>query len=191
MVELTAAHWVYAFFIVLILLTMALKRETPIVCIAGSLILAWVITGNLVKAVQAVFNAITVAASELLGVVVIISMIVAMAKMLEETGLAEMMFRPVVGLMKTPAVAFWVMGFVIMIVAWVTWPSPAIVLVGALLLPAAVKVSCRPSVRPWPSACSVTGARSLRILSSKALRASPPKQQGSPSGMSWPKACPC
>jgi hypothetical protein len=144
MVELTVAHWVYALFIVLILLTMAMKRETPIVCIAGSLILAWVITGNLVKAIQAIFNAITVAASELLGVVVIISMIVAMAKMLEETGLAEMMFRPVVSLMKTPAVAFWVMGFVIMIVAWVTWPSPAIVLVGALLLPAAVKVGLPP-----------------------------------------------
>jgi hypothetical protein len=144
MVELTAAHWVYAFFIVLILLTMALKRETPIVCVVGSLILSWVITGNIVKAVQAVFNAITVAASELLGVVVIISMIVAMAKMLEETGIAEMMFRPVVGFMKTPAVAFWVMGFAIMIVAWVTWPSPAIVLVGALLLPAAVKVGLPP-----------------------------------------------
>ncbi len=144
MVELTAAHWVYAFFIVLILVTMALKRETPIVCVVGSLILSWVITGNFVKAVQAVFNAITVAASELLGVVVIISMIVAMVKMLEETGLAEIMFRPVVGLMKTPAIAFWVMGFAIMIVAWVTWPSPAIVLVGALLLPAAVKVGLPP-----------------------------------------------
>lgn len=144
MVELTAAHWVYALFIVLILLTMALKRETPIVCVVGSLVLSWVITGDLVKAVQAVFNAVTVAASELLGVVVIISMIVAMAKMMEETGLAEMMFRPVVGLMKTPTVAFWVMGLMIMIVAWVIWPSPAIALVGALLLPAAVKVGLPP-----------------------------------------------
>jgi hypothetical protein len=95
MVELTAAPWVNAFFIVVILLTMALKRETPIVCVVGSLILSWEVTGSIVKAVQAVFNAITVAASELLGIVVIISMIVVMAKMLEETGLAEMMFRPV------------------------------------------------------------------------------------------------
>ena len=86
MVELTVAHWVYAIFIILVLVTMAMRRETPLVCIIGSFILSWVITGNLVKAVQAVFNAITVAFSELLGVVVIISMIVAMAKMLEETG---------------------------------------------------------------------------------------------------------
>jgi hypothetical protein len=123
---------------------MALRRETPLVCIIGSFILSWVITGNLVKAVQAIFNAVTVAFSELLGVVVIISLIVAMAKMLEETGVAEMMFRPVQGMMKSPGIAYWVMGFVIMIVAWVIWPSPAIALVGALLLPAAIKVGLPP-----------------------------------------------
>jgi TRAP-type C4-dicarboxylate transport system permease large subunit len=144
MVELTAAHWIYALFIVLVLITMSLRRETPIVCIVGSLVLSWVITGNLVKAVQAIFNSITVAFNELLGVVVIISIIVAMAKMLEETGLAEMMFRPIQGIMKSPGIAYWVMGFVIMIVAWVIWPSPAIALVGALLLPAAIKVGLPP-----------------------------------------------
>jgi hypothetical protein len=144
MAELAAAHWVYATFIILILITMAMRRETPLVCIIGSFILSWVITGNLVKAVQAIFNAVVVAASELLGVVVIISLIVAMAKMLEETGIAEMMFRPVQGVMKSPGVAYWVMGFVIMIVAWVIWPSPAIALVGALLLPGAIKAGLPP-----------------------------------------------
>jgi len=144
MVELTAAHWVYAIFIILVLVTMTLRKETPLVCIIGSFILSWVITGNLVKAVQAVFNAITVAFSELLGVVAIISIIVAMAKMLEETGLAEMMFRPIRGMLKSPTVAYWVMGFVIMIVAWVIWPSPAIALVGALLLPGAIKAGLPP-----------------------------------------------
>jgi hypothetical protein len=144
MVEITAAHWVYAIFIVLVLITMALKRETPLICIIGSFILSWVVTRNLVKAVQAIFNSITIAFSELLGIVVIISIIVAMAKMLEETGLAEMMFRPVRGLLKSPGVAYWVMGFIIMIVAWVIWPSPAIALVGALLLPGAIKAGLPP-----------------------------------------------
>jgi hypothetical protein len=144
MVELTAAHWVYALFIILVLVTMALRRETPIVCLIGSFILSWVITGSVIKAIQAVFNSITVAFSELLGIVAIISLIVAMAKMLEETGLAEMMFRPVQGMLKSPGIAFWVMGFVIMIVAWIIWPSPAIALVGALLLPAAIKAGLSP-----------------------------------------------
>jgi hypothetical protein len=144
MVELTAAHWVYALFMILVLVTMALRKETPLVCIIASFVLSWVVTGSLVKAVQAVFNAVTVAFSELLGIVVIISIIVAMAKMLEESGLAEMMFRPIQAILKTPGIAFWVMGFVIMLVAWVIWPSPAIALVGALLLPAAIKAGLSP-----------------------------------------------
>jgi hypothetical protein len=144
MVELTAAHWVYAFFVILILVTMALRKDTPLVCIVASFVLSWVVTGDLLKAVQAVYNSVSVAFSELLGIVVIISLIVAMAKMLEETGLAEMMFRPVRETIKSPGVAFWVMGSVIMIVAWVIWPSPAIALVGALLLPGAIKAGLPP-----------------------------------------------
>ena len=144
MVELTAAHWIYALFVIIVLVAMAFRLDTPLICIIGSFVLSWVITGNLVKAVQAVFNSINVAFSELLGTVVIISMIVSMAKMLEECGLAEMMFRPVRKMMKSPTIAFWVMGFVIMLVAWVIWPSPAIALVGALLLPAAVKAGLPP-----------------------------------------------
>jgi hypothetical protein len=144
MVELTAAHWIYALFVILVLVAMAFRLDTPLICIVGSFVLSWVITGDLVKAVQAVFNSINVAFSELLGTVVIISMIVSMAKMLEECGLAEIMFRPVRSMMKSPSIAFWVMGFVIMLVAWVIWPSPAIALVGALLLPAAVEVGLPP-----------------------------------------------
>jgi hypothetical protein len=143
-VELTLAHWVYAFFIVAVLITMTLRRETPLVCIVASLVLAWIVTGSFVKAVQAVFNSITVAFSELLGIIAIISIIVAMAKMLEETGLADMMFRPVQKMLVSPGIAFWVMGVVIMLVAWVIWPSPAIALVGALLLPAAIKAGLSP-----------------------------------------------
>jgi len=144
MVQLGAAHWVYVAFIIIILITMIRRKETPLVCIIGSFILAWVVTGSLIGSVQAVFNAMTVAFSELLGIVAIISVIVALAKMMEETGLAEMMFAPVRRRLKSAAVAFWVMGVVIMLVAWFIWPSPAIALVGALLLPAAIEVGLPP-----------------------------------------------
>ncbi len=144
MVELTAAHWIYALFVILVLMALAFRKDAPLVCIVGSFVLGWVITGNIVKAVQVVFNSVTVAFNELLGTVVIISLIVAMAKMLEECGIADTMFHPVRRIIKTPTVAFWVMGVVIMLVAWVIWPSPAIALVGALLLPAAVEAGLPP-----------------------------------------------
>lgn len=144
MVELTAAHWVYLFFVVAILVTMIMKKETPLICIVGAFILSLVIKGGLIEAVQAVFNAIVVAFQELLGVVAIISIIVALARMMEENGMADMMFAPVRRTLKSASMAWWVMGVVIMVAAWFIWPSPAIALVGALLLPAAIEVGLPP-----------------------------------------------
>jgi len=144
MVQLTAAHWVYAGFVVLVLLTMSLRRETPLVCIVASFVLSLVVTGSFVKAIQAIFNSLVVAATELFGIVAIIAIIVALSKMLEETGMAETMFRPAQKLLRSPAMAFWIMGVVIMVVAWFVWPSPTIALVGALLLPAAIRAGLPP-----------------------------------------------
>lgn len=161
MPELTCAHWVYALFVVLVLAAMALRKDPALVCVVGSFTLSWVITASPIKAVQAVFNSISVAFSELLGTVLIISLIVSMAKMLEECGIADMMFRPVKNSIRSPGVAFWVMGVVIMLVAWVIWPSPAIALVGALLLPAAVAVGLPPisaamSISMFGYGCALT-----------------------------------
>lgn len=144
MVELTAAHWVYLLGIITVLVTMILRRETPLVCIVAAFALALVTTENIVSSVQAVFTAIQVAFSELLGIVLIISIIVGMAKMLEETGIADMMFNPFRALLKGPGSAFWIMGLVIMVASWLLWPSPAIALVGALLLPAALRAGLPP-----------------------------------------------
>ncbi len=144
MVELTSAHWVYVLGILTVLVTMTLRLQTPLVCIVCAFVLALVTTGNLIGAVQAVFNAIQVAFSELLGIVLIISIIVSMATMLEETGIANQIFSPLRVMLKGPSIAFWVMGVTVMISAWLLWPSPAIALVGALLLPAALKVGLPP-----------------------------------------------
>ncbi|MCD4677642.1 MAG: hypothetical protein K8S18_16850 [Desulfobacula sp.] len=144
MIELTMPHWIYLLGIVAVLVTMTLRRETPLICVVAAFILALVTTGNLVSAVQAVYNAIQVAFSELMGIVLIISIIVAMAKMLEETGIADRMFSPFRAIITGPGTAFWIMGVVIMVTSWVLWPSPAIALVGALLLPAALRAGLPP-----------------------------------------------
>lgn len=144
MAELTAAHWTYLAGVLVVLVTMVFRKETPLVCIVCAFVLALVTTGSLIGAVQSVFNAVQVAFSELLGVVLIISIIVAMAKMLEETGIADQIFHPIRAMLKGPYIAFWVMGFAVMISAWLLWPSPAIALVGALLLPAALRAGLPP-----------------------------------------------
>lgn len=139
-VQLTLAHWVYALFVILVFVTMALRRDTAIVALIGMFALGWILLGSPVGGLQAIFNGMLRAGVVLLDVVFIISVIVALAKGLEPIGAIYLMVQPAKKLMRTPALAFWVTGVVMYIAATFLWPSPATALVGAILFPAALAV---------------------------------------------------
>jgi hypothetical protein len=50
------------------------------------------------------------------------------------------MIAPFTKLIKTPTLAYWVIGLLMMVISWFFWPSPAVALMGAVLLPVAVNV---------------------------------------------------
>lgn len=139
-VQLTLAHWVYALFVILIFVSLAMKRDTAIVAIVGMFILGWIILGSPIGGLQAIFNGMVRAGSVLLDIVFIISVVVALAKGLEPSGAIYLMVRPARRLMRNPTLAFWITGVVMMVAALFIWPSPATALVGAILFPAAVAV---------------------------------------------------
>lgn len=139
-VELTALHWIYSLFVLLILSMMILRRDTSMACIAGIFIIGLVAKSSLSGAIQGVFNSFIYAITELLGTILIISLIVAMSKILSETGANELMVAPVAKLIKNPFLAYWVIGIIMMVISWFFWPSPGVALIGAVLLPVALKV---------------------------------------------------
>lgn len=143
-IELTALHWVYLSFIVIIIGVMVMRRDTSFVCIAGIMVLGLIGTGSLVKSISGVFNSFIFAITELLGTILIISIIVAMSKILAKTGVNEMMISPFTKLIRNPTLAYWVIGILMMVISWFFWPSPAVALLGAVLLPVAVKVGLPP-----------------------------------------------
>jgi hypothetical protein len=138
--HLTAAHWVYAVFVLAVIVTMAVRRDALIPCIAGAFILGWIITGSPLGAIETVFKSSVVATRELLDIILVISMIVGLAAGLEAMGAEQLMVAPARKLMKTPEVAFWVIGLVMLVASYFLWPSPATALVGAVLVPAATSV---------------------------------------------------
>jgi hypothetical protein len=95
---------------------------------------------GIVGAAGGIFNSFVVAGVELLGIIFIISVIVSMSRLLEDLGANQLMIRPFTKLIKTPSQAFWFIGIVMLLVSWFFWPSPATALVGAVLLPVALKV---------------------------------------------------
>ena len=139
-VELNALHWVYLVFTLLILGFMIAKRDTTFICIAGIVLLSLIATNSIYSSIIAIFNSFIYAIVELLGTILIISVIVAMSSILTKTGINQMMISPFAKLIKTPALAYWVIGILMMIISWFFWPSPAVALIGVVLLPVAVKV---------------------------------------------------
>jgi hypothetical protein len=138
-VELTALHWIYVVFIVLIVGFMVMRRDTTLVCIAGIFLIAIVATGSLGSAVSGIFNSFSYAIQELLSTILVISIIVGMSKTLTETGINDVMISPFTKLIRNPALAYWTIGILMMVISWFFWPSPAVALLGAVLLPVAVR----------------------------------------------------
>lgn len=138
--RLYAIHWIYLLFIFAIMAVMIMRKDTTLVSILGIFTLSIFVTQSLLGAVQSVFNSLVFAIEQLLGTILIISIIVSMSKILTKSGINEVMIKPVTRLIKTPNMAYWTIGFVMMVISWFFWPSPAVALIGAVLLPVALRV---------------------------------------------------
>ncbi len=135
---LTSLHYLYIVMVVVILGIMLMKKDIVIPCIIGIFAMGYLYSGNAVFAIQSIFNAIIYAGNEFWGIIVIISLVVAMSKGLQEIGSDVLMMSPIKKVIINPSMAFWAVGLTMMIISWLVWPSPAVPLVGAVLLPAAV-----------------------------------------------------
>jgi len=139
-IELIAIHWIYVLFICLIIGFMVMRRDTTLVSIVGIFLIAIVATGSLSASISSIFNSFIYAITELLPTILVISIIVAMSKVLTTTGVNDVMISPFSKLIRTPALAYWTIGILMMIISWFFWPSPAVALMGAVLLPIAIRV---------------------------------------------------
>lgn len=138
-IELTALHYVYLLFILIIIFAMILKKDITLICIIGIFALGVLGTESVYKSLMGVFNSFIYATKELLPTILIISVITAMSNLLVESGINQELVSPFKKIIKSYGVAFWVIGLVMMTISWFFWPSPAVALVGALLIPIARK----------------------------------------------------
>ncbi len=138
-VTLTALHWAYLVFILLVIAFIVMKKDTSFICVAGILVLGFLATSSVTHSVTGIFNSFAYAIKELMGTILVISIIYGMSKVLMKTGINEAMVYPFTKLIRTPTLAYWVIGILMMVISWFFWPSPAVALMGAVLLPVALK----------------------------------------------------
>ena len=67
--------------------------------------------------------------TEFLGLITVIGLVVAMSKAMEDVGSDYIIMTPAAKIMVNPDVAFWILGFIMLIVTLFVWPSPAVALI--------------------------------------------------------------
>jgi len=138
MVLLTSVHIVYLLLIVLFLVLLLFKKNIVVPCAGGIFAISLLITHSLVKSFQALFNTLVWAGTELFGIITVIAIVVAMTAALRDLGADRLIVRPLHRVVRGQSMAFFILGTVMFLVSLCIWPSPAVALVGALLLPIAI-----------------------------------------------------
>ena len=137
-------HWLYVIGVLVVIATMILRRNVVIPCIVFTFLISLSFSGNPISATQSLFTASIVAAKELFAIFLIISLMMAMLKSISVTGGDELMVQPLKKLMVGPAVSYIVICVATFVISLFFWPTPAVPLIGALLVPAAIRAGLPP-----------------------------------------------
>ena len=141
---LTPMHYIYLIGVFTILTVMILRRDTPLVCIAFLFLLGFVGLGSFTGGIMTVFKAILFASKEFMEIIATIALITALSKCLKELGSDYIMMIPMAKIMKSPSVTWWILGITMFLFSLFLWPSPSIALIGAIMLPFAIKAGLNP-----------------------------------------------
>lgn len=143
-VLLTPLHILYLVGVAVILGVMILRKDTPAVCIAFLFLLGTVGLGSVIGGIQTVFRAILYAAVQFMEIIATIALVTALSRCLSDLGSDRLLMTPMAGIMKTPARAWWILGLSMLLFSLFLWPSPSVALIGAIMLPFAVKTGLNP-----------------------------------------------
>ncbi|WP_042354316.1 hypothetical protein [Bacillus rubiinfantis] len=142
--ELTAAHWMYLIGTFLIIITMLFRQNVVVPSILTTFLVGWIFTGSFTSGLQTIFNASLVAAGELFNIFLIIAIMTALLHSLKALGADQQMITPFQRVMKNGHLSYWIIIFVTYTISLFFWPTPAVPLVGALLIPVAIRSGLPP-----------------------------------------------
>jgi hypothetical protein len=142
--DLTAAHWVYLIGVVTILGTMLSRKNIVVPAVLFTFLTAIVFKKSLAGGLAAVFNASLVSAQELFNIFLIIALVTGMLGSLQALGADTKMVAPFRRVMRNGHLAFWTLAAVTYLISLFFWPTPAVPLIGAVLIPVAIGAGLRP-----------------------------------------------
>lgn len=142
--DLTAAHWIYLIGVVVILATMLTRKNIIVPAVTFTFLTALVFSHSIVGGLSAIFNASLVAAQELFSIFLIIALVTGMLGALQALGSDKKMVAPFKPVMRNGHLSFWTLAAVTYMISLFFWPTPAVPLIGAVLIPVAIRAGLRP-----------------------------------------------
>ncbi|MEC3766512.1 hypothetical protein [Cupriavidus sp. SS-3] len=143
-VVIGAAHWIYLSGVAVIVLTMILRANVVVPSIVGTALVVFALTGSPVSALAGVFSASLVAARELFNIFLVIAFMTALLNALKTLRSDIRMVEPFRVVMKNGHSAFFILAGITYVISLFFWPTPAVPLVSAILLPAAIAAGLPP-----------------------------------------------
>lgn len=143
-VVLNAAHWAYLLGVVVIIITMMLRTNVVIPSVIGTLVVITAITGNPIQGIVGIFSASFVAAQELFNIFLVITFMTALLNSLKRMGADVKMVAPFRKVMTNSLSSYIMIALATYFISLFFWPTPAVPLVSAILLPAAIAAGLPP-----------------------------------------------
>jgi hypothetical protein len=143
-VTLGAAHWVYLVGVAVIVLTMVQRANVVVPSVAATFLVTLAWTESPVTALGSIFNASFAAAKELFNIFLVIALMTALLNSLKALRSDIRMVEPFRAVMKNGHAAYFVLAAITYVISLFFWPTPAVPLVSAVLLPAAIAAGLPP-----------------------------------------------
>lgn len=177
---ITVSHVMYALVTVSVILVMLFRRGVIIPTLIGTFLIGWIYKGDVISGFKAVYNANLTAAKELFTIFLIITFMVALLSSLRDIGADRKMIQPIQKFMVNGHVAFFVLAAITFVISLFFWPTPAVPLLGALLIPAAL----RAGLTPMAAAMAIAMAGQGMALSSDYIMQVAPMLSATGAGVS-------
>jgi len=145
-----------------------LRANVVVPSIIATFVVALAWTASPVGALGSVFNASFVAAKELFNIFLVIALITALLNALKELRSDVLMVQPFRVVMTNGHTAFFILAGVTYVISLFFWPTPAVPLVSAVLLPAAIVAGLSPLAGAM--AIAIAGQGMALWTTSSALR---------------------
>ncbi|HEY9473542.1 MAG TPA: hypothetical protein VIS06_06775 [Mycobacteriales bacterium] len=123
---------------------MVLRKNIVVPAVAATFVTALAFSGSLITGLASIFNASLVAATSLFNIFLIIALVTAMLGALHGLGADLRMVTPFRRVMRNGHSSFWVLVIVTYGISLFFWPTPAVPLIGAVLIPVAIRAGLSP-----------------------------------------------